>query len=203
MVLSRALGLAAVFSLGMGAATLIGAPAHAARYAPSELIAKARGLVGSSPAALQAITGLIVSANPQPVNAIGTGLGQVALICGRPDQAFSTEIQNAVSGSGNSALTLAFASVLGDKPIGALGGGVADGGGGGTVGSTGACGGQTNPRTGFAIGAFFGSSPSFTSLFTKNAGFNFFTSNSASAPGAPSNTTTITITTAGSVSPAQ
>jgi hypothetical protein len=221
--------LAAVLSLVIGAAFFAGASAEAACYAPSqqlrapalaqftaspsdilklsnaELISKVRDLVASSPAALQTVLGLLGGANPQQVNAIGTGLGQAALICVRTDQAFATEIQNAVAGNGNSALTLAFAAVLGDKPIGGVAGGEGGGGGGGGGGSTGAGGGQTNPITGSGTSGPFGSSPTFTSFFTKNTGFNFFTSSSSTAPGAPSNTETINIitstTTVRSVSP--
>jgi hypothetical protein len=225
MLFSALRRLVAVLILASGAAVVAGVPANAVCYTPSqqlpastlarfvgspsdilklsnaELISKVRDLVASSPAALQTILGLIDSASPQQANAIGTGLGQAALICVRTDQAFATEIQNAVAGIDNSELTLAFAAVLGDKPIGALGGG---------AGSAGAGGGQTNPVTGSATGTFFGSSGTSASFFTRNTGFNFFTSSSSSAPGAPSNTTTFntvtttsTTTTVTSVSPTQ
>jgi hypothetical protein len=186
-------------------AQFAGSPADILKLGNGELISRVRDLVASSPSALQAILGLLGNANPQQVNAIGTGLGQAALICVRGDQAFATEIQNAVAGIGNSTLTLAFAAVLGDKPIGALGGGQGSGGGGGGGGSPGAGGGQTNPIPGVGTGGSFGASPVFTSFFTRNVPFNYFTSSSATAPGAPSNsgTVTIVIPTSASVSPAQ
>jgi hypothetical protein len=220
MAFSRMRRLSAVLPFAIGAAYLSGVPANAACFPPSQqlspaalaqftaspadvlklsnavLITKVRDLVASSPAALQTILRLLSGTNPQQTNAIGTGLGQAALICVRTDQAFATEIQNAVAGNGNSQLTLAFAAVLGDKPIGGLGGGVAGGGGGGG-GSPGAGGGQTNPITGSGTGGSFGSSPAFTSFSTKNTGTNFFTSSSAGAPGAPSSGGTTFISSGG------
>jgi hypothetical protein len=169
-------------------------PADILKLSNAELISRVRDLVASSPQALQLVLGLLGSATPNQVGAIGTGLGQAALICVRTDQAFATEIQNAVAGIGNNDLTLAFASVLGDRPIGAVGGG--DGGGF----SSGAGGGQTNPIPGLGTGKFFGSSQSGAGFFTKNTGFNYFTSNPESGPGAPPVANT-TITTANSVSP--
>jgi hypothetical protein len=164
-------------------------PASILKLSNAELISKVRDLVASSPETLQLILALIGSATPAQVDAIGTGLGQAALICVRTDQPFATEIQNAVVALANSALTLAFTAVLGDRPIGSVGGGA--GGGGGF--SAGAGGGQTNP---IGVGLFVGSASIFASASTKNTGTNYFTSSSASASGAP-----LTTTTATSVSP--
>jgi hypothetical protein len=203
------------FALAAGTGFLLGCPAMSACYGPleqlpaptfakfsnspgdilklnnAELISKVRDLVASSPQALQLLLRLLSSANPAQVSAIGMGLGQVALVCVRTDQAFATEIQNVVVGIDNSDLTLAFSSVLGDRPIGAVGGG--DGG------FSGGGGGPINP-TGFGTGGFFRSPPTPTSFFTKNTGFNYFTSNFLSGPGAPTITTTATAT-VNSVSP--
>jgi hypothetical protein len=219
MVFHPLRGLAIAVSLAAGLGFLTAAPAMAVCYGPqqqlppatltdfakspadilklnnAELISRVRDLVASSPQALQLIQSILSSASPSQVSAIGTGLGQAALICVRTDQAFSTEIQNAVAGIGNANLTLAFSAVLGDQPIGAVGGA---GGAGGVSGGAG--GGQNSPTTGSGFGGFFGSSQTFASSFTKNTGTNYFTSSGATAgPGAPSTTTTIT--TVNSVSP--
>jgi hypothetical protein len=104
--------------------------------ARAEMISKIRDLVASNPATLPVILDLIGTASPAQIDAIRTGLGHGALPCARTDQAYAIEIQQAVSATKNDELTLAFAAVLGYKPIGAGGGG---GGGGG---------GPTNPLFG-------------------------------------------------------
>src|ERR1700730_3627707 len=113
-----------------------------------DIISQIRDLAASSPATLPVILSLIATADPTQVDAIGTGLGQAALVCVRTDQNYATEIQQAVTAMNNNALTLAFAAVLGDKPIGGLGGGAGGGGGGG--------GGPTSPLFG-SLGGFGGS----------------------------------------------
>jgi hypothetical protein len=156
----------------------------------AEMISLIRDLAASDPATLPLVLSLVGNANPAQVDGIGTGLGQSALVCVRTDQAYATEIQQAVMGINNPALTLAFAAVLGDKPIGALAGG---GGGGGGFG------GQINPISG--IGTLGGNSgiENLQGTSKTNTGFNFFTSSfSISSPGT---TTTTTSTTPKSVSP--
>ena len=146
------------------------------------LIAQIRDLVASDPATLQLIiTSLTATANPEQLNAIGLGLGQAALVCLRTDQAFATEVQNAVATLDNNAVTVAFASVLGDRPTAALGGG------GGV--STGGSGGQTNPISG--LGTSNGGPSTFANTFTRNVGTNLFTAPSVGAGGGTTTTTTV------------
>jgi hypothetical protein len=104
------------------------------------MISQVRDLVASSAATLPLIMSLIANANSQQRAAIGAGLGQAARICVRSDQAFATQIQQAVAASGDQELIVAFTSVLGDLPIGAGGGGGGGGGGSGGGGPTSAAG---------------------------------------------------------------
>jgi hypothetical protein len=161
----------------------------------ASLIAQIRDLVASDPTTLPLILQLLANANGEQLNAIGIGLGQGALVCTRVDQAFATEIQQAVAATNNDGVMVAFASVLGDRPIAALGGG-----GGGASGGAG--GGQINPITGSGTGGS-STTPTFTSFFTRNTGTNLFTS-SSSSPGSPGGTSTTTnTTTVTSVSPSK
>ena len=84
-----------------------------------DFIPKIRDYVASGPATLPLILNLAGPSNPTQIDAIGTGLGQAALVCVRTDQAYANEIQQAVAAINNDALMLAFAAVFGDKPIGA------------------------------------------------------------------------------------
>ena len=146
------------------------------------MISAVRDLVASDPTALSAILSLVNGANADQLNALGTGLGQAALICLGTDQSFATEIQQAVAATTNSTFDLAFAAVFGDKPIGGLGGGAGGGGGGG--------GGPTSPLFG-SLPFFNGTPEIFTGTSTRNTGTNFFTSNiTGTTPGTPGGTTT-------------
>ena len=104
----------------------------------AQMISMVRDLVASDPTTLPLILDLITNANGDQINAIGTGLGQSALICVRTDQAFANEIQQMVAAIDNQALKLAFAAVFGDQGIGAVtgGGGLGVGGGGGQTSTT-------------------------------------------------------------------
>ena len=162
------------------------------------LISRIRDLVASDQATLPLIIQLLSTANltltPDQVNALGIGLGQAALVCLRVDQAFATEIQNAVAAANNDPFAVAFAGVLGDRPIAALGGGA-----GGVSGGAG--GGQTNPITG--TGTFTGTPTFFGNTATQNTGTNFFTAPSVTAGGVTINNTTTTTTPVTPVSPTQ
>jgi len=96
------------------------------------MTAEVRDLAGSDPATLAAIVGLVAKANSNQLKAIGAGLGQAARVCARTDQAFADQIQQAVAGSNNSELVLAYTSATGNVQIGGLGGGGGPGGGGGS-----------------------------------------------------------------------
>jgi hypothetical protein len=151
----------------------------------AELISRIRDLAASDSATLPLILGLISNVNGDQLNAIGTGLGQAALVCIRTDQAYSTEIQQAVAATNNSPLTLAFTAVLGDRPIGGLGGGGGGGDGGG-------------PTNAFAAGRGFYPPGTFPGTTTPNSGPGSLTLSAAGGGGIGS-TTTIT----GPVSPTQ
>src|SRR5581483_10627701 len=58
-----------------------------------QLITQVRDLAASDPQTLSAIIGLLSRANPDQAAAIGTGLGQVALMAVRDDQDYATKIQ--------------------------------------------------------------------------------------------------------------
>jgi hypothetical protein len=130
----------------------------------SAMISEVRDLAASDPATLAAIMGLAGTANNEQLKAIGAGLAQAARVCGRTDQAYAAQIQQAVAGSNNSELVLAYTSGTGDVPIGGVGGGGGGGGGiGGPIGAVGSIGGTSGTAQ-----TFGGSSTvnSFTNLLT-------------------------------------
>lgn len=106
-----------------------------------QLIAKIRDLAASDPQTLDAITGLLKTANPAQASAIGTALGQVALMAVNTDQAYATKIQTAIAQAGNTSALVAFSAVVGgDIKLSASGSGTGIGGGGES---------QTGANTGF------------------------------------------------------
>jgi hypothetical protein len=113
------------------------------------MIAAVRSL-GSDPATLKAIVGLLATANTEQSTAIGTGLGQVAVMAVKTDQKFATDIQTAVVTAQNESALVAFKSVVGgDLQLTAAAGTTGGAGGGGessTVGSSG-------------LGGFFAGNP--------------------------------------------
>jgi hypothetical protein len=130
----------------------------------ARMISMVRDLVAADQAALPLVLDLSANGNPDQINAIGTGLGQAALICSRIDQLFANEIQQMVAASNNRSLVLAFTEVLGDQQISDAGGGGGGGGGGGPTSNNG------------IFGGFVGSSGQLnltTSVKTKPT--NFFT----------------------------
>jgi hypothetical protein len=113
----------------------------------AQMIARVRDLAASDPMTLDALIGLLKSANPDQASAVGTALGQVALMAISTDQAFATQIQSEVAQSGNTPALVAFSAVVGgDIKLAAAGPGTGIGGGGES---------QTNTGSGF-IGGFFG-----------------------------------------------
>jgi hypothetical protein len=155
----------------------------------ADMIARVRDLVASNPATLPLIIALLANANPAQQTAIGTGLGQAAGLCIRPDPAFAADIQTQLAGSPSDAARNAYAAVTGNQPIRSVagGGGVSGGSSGGsTGGSVTGSGGST---------AF----TQFSSNSTLNTATNFFTGSTSSAGGAGSTGTTTTAAT--SVSP--
>lgn len=162
------------------------------------LISLVRDLVASNPAALPLVIGLVAGANPAQQKAIGTGLGQAANLCGRPDANFAADISTQLASAfpdPNSPVDVAYAAATG-KPIGAVAGG---GGGGGVSG--GSVGGSTNPITNSPGN---NSTPfTFTQGGAFTTGTNYFGGNVtgiSGTNGSSSTTTTITTTAASSVS---
>src|ERR1700683_1770274 len=106
--------LATVFVLGVGEAAqaacydpgqqlptrvvsqFINEPAKILTQFPSggaQMSSLIRDLIASDPGTLPLITELNAKANADQVHAIGTGLGQAALVCARTAKAFADEIQ--------------------------------------------------------------------------------------------------------------
>ena len=106
------------------------------------MIAQVRDLAASDPATLPIILGLVGNANKEQKAAIGAGLAQAARICVRTDQAYATDIQQAIARTKDEEVVLAYAGIAGDQPTGATGAGV----------SGGAVGGQTNGLGGAPTG---------------------------------------------------
>ena len=108
----------------------------------SHMLGQVRDLAASDPATLPLILGLIANANKDQKAAIGAGLAQAARICVRTDQAYATEIQQAIAQTKDQDVVLAYAGMAGDQPTGSTGAGF----------SGGAAGGQTNPLAGTPTG---------------------------------------------------
>ena len=153
----------------------------------ADMIALVRDLVASNPATLPLVISLIDNANSAQQKAIGTGLGQAAGLCIRPDPTFAADIQTQLAGSPSDDAKNAYAAVTGNLPIRSVagGGGVS---GGSSGGSTGTVIGPTLSGTAFTL---------FSSNSTLNTSTNFFTGSTSSA--SSSGTTGTTATT--SVSP--
>ena len=86
------------------------------------LISLIRDAAIADPTALPAIIALLNSASAQQQSAIGAGLGQAAMIVGKTDQAYASQIQQAVAASGAESAIGAFATATGDVNVGAIGG---------------------------------------------------------------------------------
>jgi hypothetical protein len=72
----------------------------------AQMIARVRDLAASDPATLDPIIALLASSNGKQATSIGTGLGQVALMAVRTDQAYAASIQEALA-KANTALPAA------------------------------------------------------------------------------------------------
>jgi hypothetical protein len=151
------------------------------------MITRVRDLAASDPATLNALIGLLKSANPQQATAIGTALGQVALMAVATDQPFAGEIQTDIAQAGNNSALVAFSAVVGGdiKLAAATGPGAGIGGGGEsqTV---------TNPGT---FGGFLGTALDLSTA-VKNTPDSFTTpSFSSSTPGTGTTTFSVVTTT--------
>ena len=95
------------------------------------MITKVRDLAASDPATVDALLGLLKSANPEQSAAIGTAFGQVALMAISTDQPFATDLQTKIAQSGNTTALDAFDAVVGgDLKLTAATGSTGIGGGG-------------------------------------------------------------------------
>jgi hypothetical protein len=117
------------------------------------MISMIRDMAASDPATLPLILGLAAKANADQLDAIGTGLGETALICARMDQAFATQIQQMVAALNNNEVALTFRAVQGDVAINSVD--PAEGGVG-SVGSSGAAGGGSVGAFGWHVTGGFG-----------------------------------------------
>jgi hypothetical protein len=141
-----------------------------------QMISLIRDLVASDPGTLSLIINLDAKANPDQLQAIGTGLGQAALVCKRTAQPFSNEIQRTAIATNNQPLTQAFAGVMGDQFLGLADPSV----GGGGAGVTG--------QVGFVSGVGAGAAPFSltTSVATSTGSGHTFTFSSSSTAGTAS-----------------
>jgi hypothetical protein len=144
-----------------------------------ELVAQIRDLVVASKDTLGPVINLLAGANKDQKNAIAAGLAQAAkVVVGKRDQAYATQIQQAILDTKDQDVVLAYAGAAGDQPIGAAGGGGAASGGA-SGGQTNAVGG-TPSGTGSAQDIPGGSTPtgqfSFTSSVGGTSGFSNLTS---------------------------
>jgi hypothetical protein len=138
------------------------------------MITRVRDLAASDPATLGPLISLLKSATPEQASAIGTALGQVALMAVGTDQAFATQIQTAVAQAGNTSALVAFSAVVGgDVKLAAAGPGAGIGGGG-----------ESQTQNSSGIGGFFAGSPLSLGTTHGNTADSFSTpSFTSSTPG--------------------
>lgn len=98
---------------------------------------RVRSLAGSDSATLDPILGLVATANPAQVAAIGAGLARVAKACAATSPEYAATISEKVALLGNPALETAFNASAAEVQTAALGAGAPAGAGGGTVGAIG------------------------------------------------------------------
>jgi hypothetical protein len=149
----------------------------------AQMIAAVRDLAASDPQTLDALIGLLKTATPDQASAIGTALGQVALMAVGPEQAYAIQIQTVVAASGNTSALVAFSAVVGgDIKLAATG----NGGGGGAETPTG----QGNAGGGGGSGTVvnLSSFPNTPDVFTT-------TSLGGGSPGSPGTNTSVSATT--------
>ncbi|MCK1434936.1 hypothetical protein [Bradyrhizobium sp. 15] len=126
--------------------------------AGSQMIVRVTDLGASDPTTLPGLIALLKdpATTKDQMKAIVGGLALVARMAAQTDQAYGTEIQNAIAGTQNADVIAAYQAATGDAAIAATGGG-AGGGGSGTGGATGTSG-SANGGSGGA-GTTFGGAP--------------------------------------------
>ena len=150
-----------------------------------QMISLIRDLVASDPGTLPLITELNTKANADQVQAIGTGLGQAALVCTRTAPAFAEEIQKVTIVANNKPMTQAFGAVMGDQFLGLAGPAVGGGGAGATstIGPGGGVAAGGAPLSLTTSVANITTISSGNSGFTTNSGNSGFTTNSGFTSG--------------------
>jgi hypothetical protein len=150
----------------------------------AQMITAVRDLAASDPQTLDALIGLLKTATPDQASAIGTALGQVALMAVGPDQAYAIQIQTVVASSGNTSALVAFSAVVGgDIKLAATGNGGA-GGGAETPTGPGTGGGGGGAGTFVNLSSFPNTADSFTTAVFGGGGI-----------GSPGNNTPVSGTT--------
>ena len=66
-----------------------------------QMVARNRDLAASDASTLNALVGLLATANTNQTNAIGTGLGQTAVLAVKADPAYANAIQQAIARTSN------------------------------------------------------------------------------------------------------
>lgn len=137
-----------------------------------------RGLSGSSASTLDAIIGLMSTANAAQKSAIGAGLARAAKSCQGSSPDYAQLIQQKVAGANDKDLTTAFLAGMSDVQTAALGGGAGGGAGGGGAagiagggsagGASGSAGGSTSASSGTDTYSV-GSGGSFTRSVTQTS----------------------------------
>ncbi len=115
----------------------VGDPEGAMNQSPQgggRFLTQVRDMAASDPATLPAIARLVSKANKDQKFAIGSGLGQAAVICSKTDQTYSAQIQQTILEARDQDLIVAFAAISGDRATTAVGGAGAGAGPGGGIG---------------------------------------------------------------------
>lgn len=142
----------------------------------AQMISRVRDLGASDPTTVPALIALLKepTTTKEQMQAIVAGLAQVARMAAQQDQAFASEIQAAIAGTGNPDVIAAYQAATGDVQIAATGGGA---GGGGT-----GAGGPTS-NNGFVSGGSSGTASPFGGLHYPNTTTSYTGSTGASTVG--------------------
>nr|WP_249132374.1 hypothetical protein [Bradyrhizobium diazoefficiens] len=138
------------------------------------MISRVRDLGASDPSTVPALIALLKdpTTTKDQMRAIVAGLAQLARMAAQQDQAFASEIQAAIAGTGNPDVIAAYQAATGDVQIAATGGG-----GGGT-----GAGGPTS-NSGFVSGGLSGTASPFGGLHYPNTTTSYTGSTSTSTVG--------------------
>lgn len=174
-----------------GPAKLSDAEVQAFLAAPSSLLSefpsgglplstRVRSLAGSDASTLDPIAGLIASANPGQVSAIGSGLARVARACQTVNPEYAATIQDKVASLDNEALEVAFEAASQEVQTAAVG--AVAGAGGGATGGGGAIGGGGAAGGGAAGGGGSSSAGNSSGSFSVGGGGGSYTETDVVSP---------------------